>query len=305
MSDVGFFFYTLTIGIIGAMVGYWLSDRQSSKKIKELEDELMDEWIKTHATETDIKNFTKKLKKATTFKEANLAKEELKENILKGIWKPGDKIPSETQLVSLFGVSRASIRMAIQRIITLGLLESKVGDGTYVREFTPAVYINELVPITLKPEYQLEIMEFRKALETEALRLAAQRATDEDLRDLEQFHIRARKAFKELDLETYFKEDMQFHMQIFKMSKNSIFMTTVQTLADVLFPHFYSVARDFFETNEVPSDEADLHTIILDALKNRDSKTCVEAYTQLIGDLISMYCQLQNNEKIKNRMASK
>ena len=85
-------------------------------------------------------------------------------------------------------------------------------------------------------------------------------------------------------------------MQIFRMSKNSIFVTTVQTLADVLFPHFYSVARDFFETNEVPSDEADLHTVILGALKNRDSKTCIEAYTKLTEDLISMYRQIQSKE---------
>ena len=231
--------------------------------------------------------------------------QQLKKNVLKGTWKPGDKIPSESQLVSLFGVSRASIRMAIQRMITLGLLESKVGDGTYVREFTPGVYINELVPITLKPEYQLEIMEFRKALETEALRLAAHRATDEDLRDLEQIHLRAREAFKKLDLDTYFKEDMQFHMQIFRMSKNSIFVTTVQTLADVLFPHFYSIARDFFETNEVPSDEADLHTVILNALKNKDAKTCVEAYTQLTDELISMYHQLQSKGTVKKGTASK
>ncbi len=161
---------------------------------------------------------------------------QLKENVLKEIWKPEEKIPSENQLVSLFGVSRASIRMAIQRMVTLGLLESRVGNGTYVKRFTPGVYINELVPITLKPEDQLEIMEFRKALETEALRLAAEKATDEDLRELEEIHIRAREAFKKLDLEAYFKEDMQFHMQIFRMSKNSIFVTTVETLGDVLFP---------------------------------------------------------------------
>lgn len=54
--------------------------------------------------------------------------DQLKENLVKGIWKPGDKIPSENQLVSLFGVSRASIRMAIQRMITLRLLESKAGE---------------------------------------------------------------------------------------------------------------------------------------------------------------------------------
>jgi GntR family transcriptional repressor for pyruvate dehydrogenase complex len=223
---------------------------------------------------------------------------QLKENVVNGKWQPGDKIPSENQLVSLFGVSRASIRMATQRMITLGLLESKAGDGTYVREFTPGVYINELVTLTLKPEDQLEIMEFRRALETGALRLAAQRATDEDLRELEEIHIRARKAFKDLDLETYFKEDLQFHMQIFRMSKNSIFVATVETLGAVLFPHFYSVARDFFETNEVPSDEADLHTAIVEALKKRDARACVRAYTQLTEDLIAMYHQLQHKEAV-------
>jgi GntR family transcriptional repressor for pyruvate dehydrogenase complex len=242
---------------------------------------------------TDIRRITKEGVSDQVYKQ-------LKDNVLKGSWRPGEKIPSENQLVSLFGVSRASIRMALQRMITLGLLESRVGNGTYVRQFTPGVYINELVPLSLKPETQLEIMEFRKALETEALRLASQRATDEDLRELEEIHLRARKAFKALDLETYFNEDMQFHMHIFRMSKNSMFVTTVQTLADVLFPHFYSVARDFFETNEVPSDEADLHTVIVGALKNRDSKTCVEAYTQLIEDLISMYRQLETKETVKH-----
>jgi GntR family transcriptional repressor for pyruvate dehydrogenase complex len=224
---------------------------------------------------------------------------QLKENVVKGRWKPGDKIPSENQLVVLFGVSRASIRMAVQRMITLGLLESKAGDGTYVREFTPGVYINELVPLVLKPEDQLEIMEFRRALETEALRLAVQRATDEDLRELEAIHSRARKAFKKLDVETYFKEDLQFHIQIFRMSKNSIFLTTVQTLSDILFPHFYATAKDFFETNEVPSDESDLHTTILNAMKLRDVDACIQAYTHLTEDLMAMYRRLQHKDNVK------
>lgn len=222
---------------------------------------------------------------------------QLKENILKGTWKPGDKIPSENQLVSLFGVSRASIRMAIQRMITLGLLESRVGNGTYVKAFSPGNVINEIVSLTLKPEDQIEIMEFRKALEVEALRLAVERATDEDLRDLEEIHIHARKAFRELDLETYFKEDMQFHTQIFRMSKNSIFISTFEILGDVFFPHFYSVAKDFFRTNEVPSDESDQHTIIVNALKNRDLETCTKAYTKLTDELTEMYRQLQSKEK--------
>ena len=96
-----------------------------------------------------------------------------------------------------------------------------------------------------------------------------------------------------------------FHMRIFRVSKKSIFKTIVRTLADVFFPHFYLIARDFFETNEVPSDEDDLHTVMLNALKNRDAKTCVEAYTQLNEDLISMYRQIQTKQTIKDKTATR
>lgn len=224
---------------------------------------------------------------------------QLKENIVQKVWQPGEKIPSENQLVSLFGVSRASIRMAIQKMITLGLLESKVGDGTYVKAAGPSAYINELVSLGLKPQDQIEIMEFRKALETEALKLAAERATGEDLAELEAIHLRAREAHKKKDLETYFKEDLQFHTQIFKMSKNSIFATTIQSLRDMLFPHFYTMARDFFETFQVPSDREDKHTVILEALKRKDAKTCVRAYTKLAEELIAMYRELQQKDTVK------
>ena len=221
---------------------------------------------------------------------------QLRENIVQGVWQSGEKIPSENQLASLFGVSRASIRMAIQRMITLGLLESKVGDGTYVRASGSGAYFNELVSLGLKPQDQIEIMEFRKALETESLRLAVERATDEDLAELEAIHFRAREAFKKKDVEAYFREDLQFHTQIFKMSKNSIFAAAIQNLQSVLFPHFYTAARDFFETFEVPSDKEDKHSVIVEALKRRDAKTCVRVYTKFAQELIAMYHELQQKD---------
>jgi GntR family transcriptional regulator, transcriptional repressor for pyruvate dehydrogenase complex len=239
------------------------------------------------------------IKKIARDSVADQVYDQLKGNIVQGVWQPGEKIPSENQLVSLFGVSRASIRMAIQKMTTLGLLESKVGDGTYVKADGPGAYVKELVSFGLKPQDQIEIMEFRKALETEALRLAAERATDEDLAELEAIHLRAREAHKKKDIKTYFNEDLQFHTQIFKMSKNSIFATTIQNLQDMLFPHFYTMARDFFETFHVPSDKEDKHTVILDALKRRDAKTCVRAYTKLAQELIDMYHEMQRRDTEK------
>jgi GntR family transcriptional regulator, transcriptional repressor for pyruvate dehydrogenase complex len=240
--------------------------------------------------------YTDVIKKIVRDGVADQVYSQLKENVVHGVWQTGEKIPSENQLVSLFGVSRASIRMAIQKMITLGLLESKVGDGTYVRPLTAGSYVNQLVSFKLKPHDQIAIMEFRKALETEALRLAAHRATDADLDELEAIHLRARQAHKKKDVETYFKEDLQFHTQIFKMSKNSIFTTAIQTLGDVLFPHFYTMAADFFETFQVPSDSEDKHTVILEALRRKDARACVRVYTKFAQELIAMYQERQRKD---------
>lgn len=58
---------------------------------------------------------------------------QLKKAIVEGVWKPGDKIPSENELASSFGVSRMTVRQSLQKLIALGLIETKLGDGSYVR----------------------------------------------------------------------------------------------------------------------------------------------------------------------------
>jgi GntR family transcriptional regulator, transcriptional repressor for pyruvate dehydrogenase complex len=217
---------------------------------------------------------------------------QLKENVISGVWQPGVKLPSENQLVALLGVSRVSIRSAIQKLVMLGMLETKTGEGTYVKAGGPGEFINELFSMGLKPKDQIEIVEFRKALETEALKLAVERATDDDIAELEAIHTRARAAHKEKNLEAYFKEDIDFHTQVFKMSKNSIFIMTFQNLQGILFPHFYTVARDFFEMFQLLEDREDNHTAIVEGLKKRNVKTCIKAYTKLVKDLITMNQEL-------------
>ena len=65
-------------------------------------------------------------------------------SILTNEWKPNDKIPSETELANLFGVNRLSVRLAIQKLNTLGLTETRVGDGTYVKEFSLKPVLSQL-----------------------------------------------------------------------------------------------------------------------------------------------------------------
>jgi GntR family transcriptional repressor for pyruvate dehydrogenase complex len=223
----------------------------------------------------------------------------LKENIVTNNWKPGDKIPSENHLVSLFGVSRMSIRVAIQKMITLGLLEARAGEGTFVKEFTPNIYINELVPFALRPKNQLEILEFRKALETEAIKLAIKRATEDEIRELENIFRRMLKAIQENNWDKYFKEDYQFHFQIIKMSKNSIFVDVVETLADILFIHYDSFRKDILDRDGIPptfGKPNDPHNIMMIGIKNRDEKMCLDAFLDMIQLIVKMYENIKDND---------
>ena len=73
--------------------------------------------------------------------------EQLMENLIAGEWKPGDKIPSENELAAQLQVSRISVRSALQRLSSLGLVESRQGEGTFVCEFSGAQYANNLIPL--------------------------------------------------------------------------------------------------------------------------------------------------------------
>ena len=61
---------------------------------------------------------------------------QMKENIEKGIWKPKERLPGELQLCEIFGTSRVTVRNALQKLAGEGLIETRVGDGSYVRKYS-------------------------------------------------------------------------------------------------------------------------------------------------------------------------
>ena len=71
---------------------------------------------------------------------------QIKQLILDKDWKPGEKIPSETELAELFGVSRVSVREALLKLSAIGLLESRFSGGNYVRELGADIYLNAIIP---------------------------------------------------------------------------------------------------------------------------------------------------------------
>ena len=96
----------------------------------------------------------------------------IQEEIIKGTWKPGEKLPSENELSESLGVSRMSLRSAIQRCSAMGLTETRVGEGTFVRSFNLRSYFSELYRMKLLGRDPNEINDLRCVLQIASARLA-------------------------------------------------------------------------------------------------------------------------------------
>ena len=193
--------------------------------------------------------------------------EHLREQLISGVWKQGEKIPSENELAALFGVSRVTIRQALSRLNTLGLLETKLGEGTFVKELKPGIYMKEIIPyVYLNNESEREVLEFRLVIEVETARIAASKITDEEILLLE-------KSLKKMlknkgDIEKYVEEDLNFHMIIAKSTKNSLVIEVNNIVRNI-------IRRMIRTATEKIGHEVGLkyHRLLIEAFRKRDADT--------------------------------
>jgi len=205
----------------------------------------------------------------TPIKKLNISEqayEQLKENLINGTWKSGDRIPSENELAIAFGISRVTVRQAIQKLTTLGLLETRSGEGSFVKEVTPGVYMNGMVPhIYLGKESTKEVLEFRLITEVETAGLANLKMTDQGIERLER-SLRRMEQYTG-DLNNYIKEDLHFHMLISRMTENSLIIQLNYIVRDIIHETIKNI------TEEVGMNIGlKYHRLIIDAFKERNEE---------------------------------
>lgn len=191
--------------------------------------------------------------------------EQIKRNIINGEWKSGDKIPSENELTNLFGVSRVSVRAALQRLCVLGLLTTKHGEGTFISELSPDMYMNSLIPILALDSSQFfEILEFRRMIEAESVKLAAQRAQPNDIIELEEITRRMKES--PYNAKKFAEDDMLFHEVLVRSARNSILLKVNTIIKDLLLSHQMKIQELIG-----PVLAYKYHPQILEAVKKGDS----------------------------------
>ena len=161
--------------------------------------------------------------------------EQLEAMIVEQGLKPGDRLPAERQLAEQLQVSRPSLREAIQKLISKGLLVSRRGGGTYVQEIPKAAFIDPLVVLFREnPEYRFDVLEIRHALEGNAAGYAALRATDEDKQYIRQCfeHMLAQHGSDDPMDEA--RADAAFHLSIVEASHNLVLLYVMRGLFELL-----------------------------------------------------------------------
>lgn len=112
---------------------------------------------------------------------------QMKENIENGTWQPGERLPGEMQLCEIFGVSRVTVRNALQKLAGEGIIETKIGDGSYVKKLSISEAMSRVnVPGDLTDREFRELLEFRCVMEGPLCEMAVSRMTEKDLKNLHQ-----------------------------------------------------------------------------------------------------------------------
>lgn len=213
-----------------------------------------------------IQNF-KKIKKITA---AENIVEQIKEMITNGDISPGEKLPSERELASMMGVSRATVREAMRSLNSLGIVEIKSGEGTFLNENTSILSDHFKLQHVLKKYSVLEMVEARNLLEIEIVDFAVSRATKENIEFLEEMYEETLVTLS--SPEDFIRADFAFHMAIAEAAHNAFLAEMLNTTRDLLLEINLQVVQ---KTDQITYADKG-HQAILAAIKARDKNRAKE-----------------------------
>jgi DNA-binding FadR family transcriptional regulator len=199
----------------------------------------------------------------------------IRRDIAEDKYKAGEKIPSEPELMKLYGVGRSTIREAIKTLAMTGILRVQQGSGTFVSISQQ----NETIDQRLKRADFDQINAVRKLLEDEIVRLAAKNYREKDLEEMKQCLENRRSAIHNDQRQACIDADIAFHTAIANASLNYV-------LAD-LYQSFTAIIRDFFYQREVQgithfAMSHHLHEQLFDAIKNKKEKRAQQVLNNII-----------------------
>lgn len=200
--------------------------------------------------------------------------EQLKERIITGTYKMGEKLPNETALCESFGVSRITVREALKKLNMMGILDIRQGKGTFVKPVDLSLFMKPLYQLIDFEDVDIEsIYSARKYLETGTASMAAEKRTEEDIARLGEILGKLKEATETEDLIAIEAFDSQFHLEVAKTARNPILYACLEAIEEInrtclkRFSKYLTVLDDCYEE----------HYRIFDAIRKGDAADASQA----------------------------
>lgn len=201
--------------------------------------------------------------------------------IKKGELKPGDKLPPEREMCTMFSVSRTVIRDALKMLVGLGVVTIRHGMGAYINEVDEAEDVSRLASLLQISRGTVEeLFQVREVLESQAVVWCTQNANEQDLQQLENI-IRKGKELGDMGESKLALLDAEFHLKIVEAAGNKVLMRLMINLLDLLGENR---TRTLMVPGRPRLSVMD-HASIVEAIKQRDPELARQRMLSHLADV--------------------
>ena len=216
--------------------------------------------------------------------------------MLDGTFSAGEPLPSERHLAERFGVSRGSIRDALRTLETIGLVETRHGQGTFPLELSVERLVAPLASVmAYRSDLQDELLDVRRMFEPAVARVAALRATEEDMAELQGILEIQRQRLK--NSQSAIVEDTAFHAVLARATRNRVVMSIMATLNDLLVE---SRTQSLMQKGR-PARSIDGHEAVVAALRRGDAEGASQAMYNHIDQIADLQLHAEKLPKEKSK----
>lgn len=212
-----------------------------------------------------------------------LVASEIEKMIRDGVLSPGERIPPEKELAQRYGVGRSSIREALEAMEHIGMIETRQGVGRFLSENALSLLEGFNWGQMIQDAPTQALMEARALVEVATARLAAERATREDVEELERLLV----LMKGSDLDGYFEAELQFHLTLARASQNPV----LSKLVEILIGRVYSEAENFKRTTAASRKDIFLFEEMIESVTLHDGERAAALMVAHLGGVKRLLAQ--------------
>ncbi len=221
--------------------------------------------------------------------------------ILRGVLRPGERLPSERDLAARLDVSRPTLREALAELEALGLVETRPGAGAFVAQSLGSAFAPPLVALFARHDEALfDYITFRKDLEGMAAERAARFGSDTDLKVIASIFGRMEAAHAKRNPREEAELDADFHMAITEAAHNVVMLHMMRSMFEMLKAGVFYNRQAMFAARTARTELLAQHHAIHDALTARNgaaARAAAEAHMTFVERILQDQLQVERHEE--------